>query len=63
MGVARLAMHVDKNIDDKSAIIKEINISNEYKPNLNNMDVLLKRYEIWKDLYTSNKKIAYKLLH
>ena len=29
----------------------------------NNINILLKRYEIWKDLYSSNKKIAYKLLH
>ena len=63
LGVARLAMYADKNTDDKSAIIKEIKISNEYKPKSNNINILLKRYEIWKDLYLSNKKIAYKLLH
>ena len=63
LGVARLAMYADKNTDDKSAIIKEIKISNEYKPKSNNINILLKRYEIWKDLYSSNKKIAYKLLH
>ena len=56
-------MYADKNTDDKSAIIKEIKISNEYKPKSNNINILLKRYEIWKDLYSSNKKIAYKLLH
>ncbi len=62
LGVARLAMHVDKSITNKQDIIKEIQISKEYEPNLDKIDLLLKRYEVWKDLYSSNKKIAHNLL-
>ena len=50
-------MHVDQSIKNKIHIIKEIKISNEYNPKTNNFDMLMKRYSIWKDLYTSNKKI------
>ena len=39
LGVARLAMHVDKNIKNKTHIIKEIKISNEYKP----ISIILRR--------------------
>ena len=62
LGVARLAMHVDKNIQDQNNIIKEIKISKEYKPRFDSIDLLKKRYKIWKDLYSSNKKIAPTLL-
>ena len=62
LGVARLAMHVDKNIDDKKSIVKEIEISNNFEPNTDKINTLLKRYEIWKNLYSSNKKIASNLL-
>ena len=62
LGVARLAMHVDKNIQDQNNIIKEIKISKEYKPQFDSIDLLKKRYKIWKDLYSSNKKIAPTLL-
>ena len=57
LGVARLAMHVDENIVDKNEIIKEIKVSKEYEAESSSIDLLLKRYSIWKDLYTSNKKI------
>ena len=33
LGVARLAMYVDKNIDEKKSIIKEIEISKVFEPN------------------------------
>ena len=62
LGVARLAMHVDKNIQDRNNIIKEIKISKEYTPQFDSIDLLKKRYKIWKDLYSSNKKIAPTLL-
>ena len=62
LGVARLAMHVDNNIKDQNNIIKEIKISKEYKPKIDSIDLLKKRYTIWKDLYTSNKNIASTLL-
>ena len=62
LGVARLAMHVDKNIDDKKSIVKEIEISKNFEPNTDKINTLLKRYEIWKNLYSSNKKIAPNLL-
>jgi glycerol kinase len=62
LGVARLAMHADNNIKDKNNIIKEIKISKEYKPQFDSIDLLQKRYKIWKDLYSSNKKIASNLL-
>ena len=55
-------MHVDKNIQDQNNIIKEIKISKEYKPQFDSIDLLKKRYKIWKDLYSSNKKIAPTLL-
>ena len=62
LGVARLAMHVDKNIDDKKSIVNEIEISKNFEPNTDKINTLLKRYEIWKNLYSSNKKIAPNLL-
>ncbi|MBD1148034.1 xylulokinase [Pelagibacterales bacterium SAG-MED31] len=62
LGVARLAMYADKNIKNKSDIIKEIKISKDYMPNLEKMDVLMKRYLTWKELYSSNKQIASRLI-
>ena len=62
LGVARLAMHVDKNINSDVSIIKEIKISETFNPIDNKIDLLLKRYSIWKDLYSSNKEIAPSLL-
>ena len=56
LGVARLAMYADDSISYKNIIIKEIKVSKEYEAQSKSMDLLLKRYSIWKDLYTSNKK-------
>ena len=42
-------------------IVSEINITKTYKPKKVNIDLLLKRYSIWKDLYKSNNKIAQNL--
>ena len=56
LGVARLGMYVDDNINYENEIIREIKVSKEYQPKSRNMDLLIKRYTIWKDLYNSNKK-------
>ena len=62
LGVARLAMYEDATNDNKENIISEIKISKTYEPNEDNIDLLLKRYSIWKDLYNSNNKIAQNLI-
>ena len=62
LGVARLAMYVDKKNLSNDNIIKEIKISETFNPNQDKIDILLKRYSLWKDLYSSNKKIASNLL-
>ncbi len=62
LGVARLSMYADKNFDNKANIIKEIKISDSFNPKQDKIDILLKRYSIWKDLYSTNKKIASNLL-
>ena len=62
LGVARLAMYADENNLDKNNIIREIKSSKEHSPLPNNQEILLKRYEIWKDIYISNRKIAPTLL-
>ena len=61
LGVARLSMYLDDTIDNKENIISEIKISNLYEPKKHNMDILLQRYSIWKDLYYRNNKIAQNL--
>ena len=55
-------MHSDKSIQ-KNNIITEITTSKEYLPSSNNLDMLMKRYQIWKELYSTNKNIASKLLY
>tara|TARA_B100000674_G_C37498323_1_gene759180 strand:- start:88 stop:687 length:600 start_codon:yes stop_codon:yes gene_type:complete len=62
MGVARLAMYQDPNIQNKNDIIKEINISKTYKPIDNKTSLLLKRYEIWRELYKANSTISKNLI-
>ena len=58
LGVARLAMFTDKNILDKESIVKKINVKNSFHPNDNKIDLLNKRYNVWKNIYSSNKKIS-----
>ena len=53
--VARLAMYSDKSIQNNN-IIKEITTSKDYFPSSNKSDMLMKRYRIWKDLYSTNNK-------
>ena len=62
MGVGRLAMYQDNNFIHKENIIKEIQANNIFKPNDNKRELLLMRYNNWKNLYTSNKKISQKLI-
>jgi len=61
LGVARLAMYQDDTILNKENIVSEIKISKIYEPDNVNIDLLSKRYSIWKDLYKSNNKIAQNL--
>ena len=61
LGVARLAMYQDDTILNKENIVSEIKISKIYEPDKVNIDLLLKRYSNWKDLYKSNNKIAQNL--
>ena len=61
LGVARLAMYQDNTIDNKEDIVSEIKINTTYEPNKDHIDLLLKRYSNWKDLYNSNNKIAQNL--
>ena len=61
LGVARLAMCQDETMNNKEKIVSEIKISKIYEPKQHNMDILLRRYAIWKDFYNSNKKIAQNL--
>ncbi len=61
LGVSRLAMYVDKNIPDQN-IIKGIKIIRQFVPQEEKIELLMKRYNIWKDIYHSNKKIASNLL-
>ncbi len=62
IGVARLAMFVDQNNKDKNNIIREIISSKKYQPLTMNQEILLKRYQIWQDIYHTNSKIAPSLL-
>ena len=61
LGVSRLAMYVDKDVPNKN-IIKDIVVSRNFEPQEEKIELLLKRYKIWKDIYHSNKKIAPSLL-
>ena len=62
IGVSRLAMNVDGNIKKKDKIIKEVKTSKEFNPKFENNKILLRRYEIWRNIYLSNNKIAPSLL-
>ncbi len=59
LGVARLAMFVDNEISDKNSIISKIKIKNTFNPNQKMFAILEKRYQLWKDIYTSNKNLNY----
>ena len=59
LGVARLAMFVDNDISDKSSIINKIKIKNTFNPNEKMFAILEKRYQLWKDIYISNKNLNY----
>ena len=54
-------MYLDPDIDDKNTIIKDVNIINKYKPNDNKIDLLVKRYQNWQELYKSNSKVSQSL--
>ncbi len=58
LGVARLAMYQDPNIKEDKSIIKDIKISKSYKPKEDMIDLLLKRYVNWKNIYKTNKSIS-----
>ena len=58
LGVARLAIFADKKTGNKDEIIKKIKVSKEFYPQSDNIEILLKRYEVWKNIYSSNKIIA-----
>lgn len=52
LGVARLAMFVDRSINEKNTIIKKINVKASFEPELDKIDILQKRYLIWKSFYS-----------
>jgi replication fork clamp-binding protein CrfC len=54
--VARLAMFVDKNITNKKSIIKEIKVHQSFHADNDKVDSLQKRYDNWRNIYSSNKK-------
>ena len=62
LGVARLAMFQDKNIQNRTKIIETVKINKSYIPNDDKIDILIKRYNIWKNLYKSNMDIAKNLI-
>ena len=55
IGVARLAMFVDKNILEKNTIIKKIDIKETFQPNLDKIEILNKRYITWRNIYSTYK--------
>jgi len=59
LGVARLAMFVDKNIADKKTIIKTIKVKEIFTPKEDKFNFLENRYEIWKNIYSCNKSLRY----
>ena len=62
LGVARLAMFTDKNIFNKESIIKKINVKNSFYPDDNKIDLLKRRYNVWKNIYSNTKKINFQIL-
>ena len=58
LGVARLAMFIDEDFSKKNNIIKEINIKKSFKPDSDKINIFQNRYTVWKNIYSSNKKIS-----
>jgi xylulokinase len=58
LGVSRLAMFVDKNIANKNTIIKKINIKKSFFPDNEKINILEQRYNVWRNIYSSTKKIS-----
>ena len=50
-------MFVDKNISNKNIIIKQVDIKESFEPDFEKLDNLEKRYNIWRNIYSTNKKI------
>ena len=63
LGVARLAMFSDKQVENKDSIIKKINIKESFQPSEKNISSLEKRYLIWKELYPNNKSNNFHISH
>lgn len=57
LGVARLAMFADNNISNKDTIIKKIKVKESFKPDVDKIDILEKRYKSWRNIYSSNKDL------
>ena len=57
LGVARLAMFVDYEIAEKENIIKKIKINKDYFPKDNFLNILQKRYQILKNIYSCNDQV------
>jgi xylulokinase len=58
LGVARLAMFADKNILNKKSIIKGNQVQKYFNSDNDKVDIFQKRYDNWKNIYFSNKKIS-----
>ena len=57
LGVARLAMFPDNNVVSKDEIIKKIYVKDTFSPDEKKINIIEKRYMIWKEIYSNNKKI------
>ena len=54
-------MFQDNSIIDKKNIIGDIQVSKKYQPIESKINLLLKRYQNWKSLYTCNSKVSQSL--
>ena len=50
-------MFADNEISEKENIIKKIKINKDYFPKDNFLNILQKRYQIWKNIYSSNDQV------
>ena len=55
LGVARLSMFADEDIQDQKKIINNLQVLKYFSPKEKNQAILRKRYLIWKELYFKNK--------